>query len=58
MLCSTSYALHCAGVVISLESAEFTVLEGEAQQVCVNLSGRMERSVTVTLFTMDDTAQG
>ena len=46
------------GVVISLELAEYTIAEGEAQEVCVNLSGQMERSVTVTLFTMDDTAQG
>ena len=58
VLYSTSYSLYCAGVVISLESAEFTVLEGGVQQVCVILFGQMERSATVTLFTVDDTAQG
>jgi len=46
------------GVEISLELAEYTVAEGEACQVCASLSGQMERNVTITLFTMDDTAQG
>ena len=58
MLYSTSYFFYCAGVVISLELAEFTVLEGGVQQVCVILFGQLERSITVTLFTRDDTAQG
>ena len=65
-LCSASYyiiiylLLHVSllEVNISLELAEYTVAEGEARQVCTSLSGQMERNVTITLFTMDDTAQG
>lgn len=53
--------LHIAsfpGVVISLESAQFTVAEGGIQLVCANLSGLIERSVLVQIFTESDTAQG
>jgi len=53
--------LHIAsypGVVISLESAQFTVAEGGIQPVCVNLLGQIERSVLIQIFTESDTAQG
>lgn len=63
MLCLLLYnnipsTVPLLGVEISLELAEYTVAEGEACQVCASLSGQMERNVTITLFTMDDTAQG
>ena len=46
------------GVVISLESAQFTVAEGGIQLVCANLLGQIERSVLIQIFTESDTAQG
>ena len=46
------------GVVIGLESGQFTVAEGGTQLVCANLSGQIERSVVVQIFTENGTAQG
>ena len=51
--------LYTTGVTVGLSQTSYSVGEGSGSQtVCAVLSGMTQRSVTVTLSTVQGTAQG
>ena len=51
--------LYVSGVTVGLSQTSYSVGEGNGSQtVCAVLSGMTQRSVTVTLSTVEGTAQG
>ena len=51
--------MYVSGVTVGLSQTSYSVGEGNGSQtVCAVLSGMTQRSVTVTLSTVQGTAQG
>ena len=51
--------MNCADVVPDWEEPEYTVVEnGTFVEVCVHFDGILERNLTVTISTRDQTAVG
>ena len=52
------FIVFIAAVLVGFEMMDYNVAEGEETTICFSQSGALERSITITVTTVDYTALG